>query len=211
MGSLTISIAICGCGPGAREYVTPTVEQAVSEATVIAGAPRLLDLFPDSNARRIPLEGSLDVWISRLVDTVNERIAVLVTGDAGCCSLATRVIAKFGRDRCRVIAGISSVQVACAKLGLSWENARIIRAHATLPKVGVTELEPCDPWIILMCAQGAEQMVADMAQNSGRDCYVCENLTLASERMMKLASDALALLSTHPRRIVVLTRKFENE
>jgi precorrin-6y C5,15-methyltransferase (decarboxylating) CbiE subunit len=211
MGSLTTSIAICGCGPGSREYVTPIVEQAVSEASVITGVPRLLDLFPDSNARRIPLEGSIDLWIARLIETVNERIAVLVTGDAGCCSLATRVIAKFGRDRCRVIAGISSVQVACAKLGLSWANARIIRAHATLPKFEVNELVPYDPWIILMGAEGAEQMVADMVQNRGRDCYVCEDLTLASERIIKLAAGALAVLSTHPRRIVVLTRKFENE
>jgi precorrin-6y C5,15-methyltransferase (decarboxylating) CbiE subunit len=183
----------------------------VSAATVIAGAPRLLDLFPESNAQRVPLEGALDAWIAQLNKIEQQRIAVLVTGDAGCCSLASRVIAKFGRDRCRVIAGISSVQVACARLGISWENARIIRAHATLPKVVLSELEPFDPWVILMGAAGAEQMVADWVQIGGRDSFVCEDLTLASERIIKITSEALAVLSTHPRRIVVLTRKCRNE
>jgi len=48
-----------------------------------------------------------------------QRIAVLVTGDPGLFSLAKPVIERFGRTRCRVIPGVSSVQTAFARIGVT--------------------------------------------------------------------------------------------
>ncbi len=39
-------IVIAGCGPGARECVTPEALAAIQEAEVLIRAPRLLALFP---------------------------------------------------------------------------------------------------------------------------------------------------------------------
>ena len=61
------------------------------------------------------------------------RVAVLVSGDPGLYSLAQNVVRRFGREHCEVVPAVSSVQVAFARLGLDWADARILSAHGRTP------------------------------------------------------------------------------
>lgn len=61
-------------------------------------------------------------------------------GDPGLASLAKLVLRRFGLHACEVLPGISSVQVAFARLGLDWLDARILSAHARLPLAVLGEL-----------------------------------------------------------------------
>jgi cobalt-precorrin-7 (C5)-methyltransferase len=203
--SISRKYVIAGCGPGSQLCLTRTVEQVVAAATVLAGAHRLLDLFPESTATRLPLTGSLDNWLERLAARPESSIVVLVSGDPGVSSLAARVLGRFGRGNCRVLPGISSVQLACAALGLAWENAAILSAHASLPTPSLADLSARDPWIVLMGARGAESYAARLAETEKPFCYVCEDLSLPTERVQRTLPRQLAELSPHPRRIVVLT------
>jgi cobalt-precorrin-7 (C5)-methyltransferase len=198
---------IAGCGPGSRLYVTPAVEQVVTQARVLAGAPRLLELFPESEATRLPLGTSRDLWLDQLAEQSVSPVVVLVSGDPGVSSLATRVQRRLGSSLCQVIPGISSVQLACARVGLPWDNAAIIRAHGHVPTAAPAALSSRDPWVVLMGAQGAEAFVAKLADSENCICFVCEDLSLQTERVERLSASDLARLSPHPRRIVILTRE----
>ncbi len=126
-------ITIVGCGPGTRECLTMEALSTVSGAEVVIGSMRLLSLFPALKAERIAVRGYREETIEAIKHHQGQRIALLVTGDPGLASLATVVIEYFGIEACRVLPGISSVQTAFARVGLSWEGARIISAHASEP------------------------------------------------------------------------------
>ena len=59
---------------------------------------------------------------------------MLVSGDPGLFSLAERGLpGGSAAISCRVIPAVSSLQVAFARLGLDWEDVRMISAHGRLP------------------------------------------------------------------------------
>ena len=134
-------ITIAGCGPGASELVTPAARRAAAEADTLVGASRLLELFGDNRCEKISVGTDIE-GVLRAIDERyrTRRVVVLVTGDPGLCSLALPVLKWFGRERCRVIPGISAVQAAFAAVGLDWLDARIIDAHGKVPESGVQSL-----------------------------------------------------------------------
>lgn len=211
MESVGKRFTLVGVGPGSEQYLTLAARRAVEQARILTGAQRLLDLFAHASASRLVFSGSIESWLDQLsqcAEALGEgSIVVLVSGDPGVSSLAANVLWRFGRHQCRTIAGISSVQLACAALGLGWDHAAIVVAHGSLPEQLPSETDPRDPWILLMGAHGAESLAARLASQTGRTAYRCEDLSLPSERIAQVSIEELAELPTHPRRIVVLTRE----
>lgn len=200
-------ITIVGCGPGSQDYLTPAAVNAAEAADVLVGAQRLLDLFPQNAGERIVVTARID----EVLDCIDEHenaghIAVLVTGDPGLFSLSKRVIERFGRDRCRVIPGISSVQVAFARLGLDWADARVLSAHKDNPEVDPT-LDSADKIAILCGRKGSLDWIRENLSpllNDRRKIFVLENLTLANERIREVRSGDLAGVDAAPSTIVII-------
>ncbi|MFZ5900984.1 MAG: precorrin-6y C5,15-methyltransferase (decarboxylating) subunit CbiE [Bacillota bacterium] len=129
-------LTIVGCGPGGAEYLTQQALTAVAEADLLCGPRFLLDLFPEARGERV-VTGSDARQVAALIRSRMDecRVALLVTGDPGLHSLAGPVARLLGRERVQVVPGVSSVQLAFARLGLPWENARVFSLH------GVSEEE----------------------------------------------------------------------
>lgn len=203
-------ITIVGCGPGSIDYVTPAAVRAVEEADVLVGTKRLLDLFPSSAAERIDI-GSAVRQVLETMERVPSwrRIAVLVTGDPGLFSLAALVLKHFGRDRCRVIPGISSVQTAFARIGLDWADARIMSAHKEDPEVEPSEVL-ADKIAVLGGRKSSLNWIADnlLKENaSDYSIFVMEDLTLGTERIREIEPGDLAALEAVSRTVVIIVKK----
>lgn len=207
MEALTKRFVIVGAGPGDPLWLTDAARRAIASARVLAGTRRFIDEITQDVVERIPFEGPIDAWLDRLAECRETPIVVPVSGDPGICSIAKRLIERFGREQCRIVPGISSVQLACATLGIPWENAAIISAHAAVPAEAPADLELRDPWIILLGARGGEGFAAKLAARTPRRVYCLEDLSLATERVGAISAQELAALPPHPRRIVVLTRE----
>ena len=134
------SIMIVGCGPGSPDYLTPLARQGVEQAEVLIGASRLLDLFPEHPGERVVVGADLEGVLREIDARRHRKLAVLVTGDSGLCSLAQPVLKRFGRDACELVPGLSSIQVAFARVGLDWLDARIIDAHGAIPDIELGSL-----------------------------------------------------------------------
>jgi precorrin-6y C5,15-methyltransferase (decarboxylating) CbiE subunit len=203
-------ITIVGCGPGAADYVTPAAHRAVAEAQIVVGSPRLLTLFPDASPAQILVGADVAAALDQMAAVHDGRsMAVLVSGDAGLYSLAQHVLGRFGRERCRVIPGISSLQVAFARLGLDWANARVLSAHGRLPQIDAAELTAVDKIAILAGTSAGLQWAARAAQSlhESHAGFLCENLTLADERVRPLTPDELARCDAASLSIVLLIRR----
>ncbi len=123
-------ICIIGIGPGAREYVLPAALKRIKEADCLIGARRALDLFPEFKKEKVCFDGCLSRVIPYLKKhRKDKKIAVLVSGDPGLYSLAQTIARNFPKDEYEVIPGISSLQLAFARIGESWQDVLIISLH----------------------------------------------------------------------------------
>lgn len=120
-------LVVVGAGPGSTELLTPAAQAAIKDADAVVAAPRHAQLVPPSKL----------IVMGKLADTLAEierrlktgSVAVVVSGDPGLFSLLPRLKQRFPAVRLRVIPGVSSVQAFCARLGESWEQARILSGH----------------------------------------------------------------------------------
>ncbi len=219
MAVTSYPITIVGCGPGSPLYLTEAARQAVARAEVVVGNKRLLALFPapsseggDWGGTGGRFVGSAD--ISPQLEAIAEgvaagrKVAVLVSGDPGLFSMAAKVVRRFGAAACEIIPGVSSVQVAFARLGLDWSEAKIISAHGRIPQITPDMLQPFDRIAIL---GGTREALCWSAQTArALSCHavvLCENLTLADERVRPLSPDELEAFEAASLAIILLIRQ----
>lgn len=208
-------IAVLGCGPGHPDWVTPVVRERMEEADVLIGAARLLALAGNPEAERIALGASHEDALVAVAAAreAGKRVAVLVSGDPGVYSLAACVVERFGAEACEVVPGISAVQVACARLGCSWTEARIVSAHGRVP---TTSAEALTGWPVILILGGGgesrawiERTITALAQTHA--VWIGRDLTLPGEHVGWLnPDDALGVLAMElgrPRTILALVRR----
>ena len=186
---LANKIAIVGCGPGSKKYITGYAMQNIKRANALIGSRRLLDLFPDIKADKYVLNKNYKLLLARIISlSKRNKVIVLVSGDPGFFSYAKLIIDKIGIENCEVIPGISSVQLAFASIGKTWNDACFVSMHGR--KVEISDL------IKKVKTHGKVAVLTDKANNlklianglldeglKDRKIYVCENLSLDKERI----------------------------
>jgi cobalt-precorrin-7 (C5)-methyltransferase len=212
-------LMIVGCGPGGPEYVTAAASRAVAQAHTVMGSDRLLRLFPDCNACRLPLPAAVEPAIKAVAEQLQAvakqlqagSVAVLVSGDPGLFSLAKPLVAHFGEKACEIIPAVSSLQVAFARLGLGWSDARIISAHGRIPQATAEELSACEKIAILGGTQEATSWVARLAERLKHThaLFVCENLTLPQESVREVRPQELQTVELSSLAIMIFVRRSE--
>ncbi len=120
-------IAIIGTGMGAS---TVSVEgmRAIRGAQVLVGAKRMCETF-DEGEQEVWCEYEARAVARRIAASPAVRIAVLVSGDTGFHSAATRFVAELASYDVEVIPGISSVAYLFAKCGRAWQDAALVSCH----------------------------------------------------------------------------------
>ena len=125
-----------GCGAGT---LTREAEAAINGAEVVIGAERVLrELFlanaPKPSPRLISAKPS---EIPGILGSLSEErsVAVVFSGDSGFYSgaksvlLAVEAFADAAAFEVRVLPGISSLQMLAARLGVPWQDWKLVSAH----------------------------------------------------------------------------------
>jgi len=203
------AITIIGCGPGSPDHITPAAVDAARSAEVLIGTDRLLHFFTDADAEKIPVGSAVEETLDRVGERFgHKQIAVLVSGDPGLFSLARLVIQRFGREHCRVIPGVSSVQVAFARLGLDWGDAIILSAHKHDP-----DIDPA--WAaaakiaVLAGRKGSLEWTAEQLLPTLEDrlVFLCENLTMPDESVREVKPTELLTLQASSRSVILIVKR----
>lgn len=130
-------VTVVGLGPGAVEYLTPAAEQAVNRADVLVGGRRQLEMFGHLPARvtrhaitanLAPLPGIIQKEVS-----AGKHVVVLASGDPGFYGILSTLGRLLPEINPTVVPGISSFQLACARLGITWEDAYLTSCHGREP------------------------------------------------------------------------------
>jgi len=203
-------ITIIGCGPGDAKFMTGAGSQAACDADFLIGNGRLLELVNGAKGEKIDTGANIKKTIKCIGQKRKEgKVALLVSGDPGLFSLSRQVTQKFGHKACHVIAGISSIQLAFAKLGISWDDALIISAHAADPKVDEDRAAKSRKIAVLLGRAESVKWIDGFIKRIGGDrgLFVCENLGLANERFFETTTDKIGALDLASRTIILLIEK----
>jgi cobalt-precorrin-7 (C5)-methyltransferase len=202
-------ITVVGCGPGSPEYVTPAAIAAVEKADLIIGTERLVRLFQSKPRQCVVVNSTVEQALNAIEQRPDcKNVAVLVTGDPGIFSLARLVIERFGREQCRVVPGISSIQEAFARLGLDWADAKILSAHKEDPAPDDSLLRSDKIAVLLGRARSLRWVADHIMENAPADrrIFVFENLTLDDESVREARREELRDLPVSSRTVVLIIR-----
>ncbi len=177
----------------------------IRQADVVVGGARTLALLAQefkSSAQQRDLTGHLkDVpqWIAQARED-NLSTVVLATGDPLCHGIAPYLAGKLCVEVLDIIPNVSTLQLACARLGLSWQEAKIMSVHAkdagewqrgALPTHGLYALAQAlrahDRLLVLTSPDNTPARIARLllAEDLGDDFLmaVAENLLQAGEQV----------------------------
>lgn len=128
--SLVYPITVVGTGPGGRDYLIPAAVAAVENADVVVGSRSALAHFPSAGRERRLIGRDLEEVLD-FIDGArhDKKVCVLLSGDPCFYSLLPRLQECFGAKNLKVIPGISSLQLACARLGIAWNELFLASVH----------------------------------------------------------------------------------
>ena len=125
---------IIGVLDDGENSLSHTALQEIKNADRIIGGDRTLQLFKNlikTNCETKDLTGALTKvpeWVKESLDS-NKNVVVLATGDPLCHGIGSYLVKKIGDDLCEIIPNVSNIQLACAKLGLNWQDIKISSVH----------------------------------------------------------------------------------
>jgi precorrin-6Y C5,15-methyltransferase (decarboxylating) len=176
-------------------------EAALAAATLVAGARRYLTVAP--RHARIVVLGELAPALDALAAHEGDAV-VLASGDPGFFGI---VRALRERDlKFTVLPAVSSVAMAFARAGLTWDDAAVVSAHGRDPRPALNVCR-AHPKVAVLTGPGCGPAEIGAALAGwGRRLIVCEHLGSDAERVTECSpADAAARTWADPNVVLVLT------
>ncbi len=123
-------IIVVGIGPGSPDYLIPVAKRKIAEAKVLVGSKRALADYSTGTQ----VSQAIDKDIASLMLFISQQLSwsdvvVMVSGDPGYYSLLPALRQNFTDRTFEVIPGISSFQLAFARVNQPWQDAKLLSMH----------------------------------------------------------------------------------
>ena len=125
-----MKIYIVGIGMDGEKTLTAEAKKAIESADVLIGAKRMTESF-EALGKTVFVSWKTDVICEYISRGKFDTAAVLMSGDCGFFSGAEALTKKLSAYDTEIIAGISTPVFMCAKLGLSWQDMKLLSLHGT--------------------------------------------------------------------------------
>ena len=122
-------VALVGIGPGSTGGMTVEARLAIREADCLIGARRMLEAARETGQTVCEAVAPDDILRCIRERQGVRRFAVVLSGDTGFFSGARRLLPLLKDCETRVLPGLSSMQVLCARLGTSYEDVVPVSLH----------------------------------------------------------------------------------
>ncbi|MFC5829617.1 precorrin-6y C5,15-methyltransferase (decarboxylating) subunit CbiE [Nonomuraea insulae] len=161
-------ITVVGVGADGWDGLTTASRRAVESAEVLMGAPRQLGLVPASPAERVPWPSPLLPGLPALMDTYAGReVCVLASGDPMFYGIGSTLVRLLGPARVRVLPHVSSLSLACARLGWPVEQVDVVSLVGRPPAALTAALQPGRRLVVLGAGPGSPSVVAGLLVEHG--------------------------------------------
>jgi precorrin-6Y C5,15-methyltransferase (decarboxylating) len=137
-GQMSGRIVVVGIGADGMAGLGQASAQELRGATVVFGSDRQLDLLDDSvTAQRRPWPSPMLPALRGLLDDVTGDVHVVASGDPLLHGVGATLIRVFGPERVTVLPHVSSVTLACARLGWAVQDTEVISLVTAEPSTAV--------------------------------------------------------------------------
>ena len=145
-------VTVVGIGEDGWEGLGADARAALAQARLIVGSARQLGLLPGGlEARREPLPSPLLEHLDQLVR--HPGLCLLASGDPMLHGIGATLARRLGPGRLRVFPGLSSVALACARLGWPEQETELVSLVAQPPEAALAALRPGGR-VVLLCRDG---------------------------------------------------------
>jgi len=155
-------IDIVGIGMGSPDTLTREAAGALDACDCMIGARRMLEAVERGG---VPCYA--EIAPAKIADCIaahpeHRRVAVVMSGDSGFFSGTKKLLPLLAGHRVRVIPGLSSMQVLCARLQTSWDDARAISLHGRAGSVVPEVLKHGKVFALTDGADALKRVCADL-------------------------------------------------
>ena len=158
---------------------------------MLVGSQRALDLFPGFVGDTLVLRArNMDEMMKKSIALVDEgkNVAILSTGDPGFSGVLKPILNLRDDLDLEVIPGISSLQLAAARLQLPWDQVNLLTLHGKgNSEIILDFLDNGKPTIVLpdFRVEKLAQFLLENGTRPERKVAVCEKLSYPDERLFK--------------------------
>jgi precorrin-6B C5,15-methyltransferase / cobalt-precorrin-6B C5,C15-methyltransferase len=185
-------VTVVGIGADGWRSLTEDARAVLTAATAIAGSPRQLALLPDLPARRVPLPVPLLDNLDELIRD-NPGLCVLASGDPTLHGIGATLVRRLGPAAVLIVPGVSSVALACARLGWPQHEIAVVSLVQQPPEAALAALQPGARLIVLCRDRQTPVAVARALTDRGwgaSELTVLQELGAPSERVSRTVSAA---------------------
>ncbi|KIL74607.1 bifunctional cobalt-precorrin-7 (C(5))-methyltransferase/cobalt-precorrin-6B (C(15))-methyltransferase [Bacillus badius] len=199
-------IKIIGIGDGGPNGLPALYEQWVHEADLLVGGERQLGFFPDYKGDTFTIKGNLRELKEKLCQP-QQKTVVLASGDPLFFGIGS-YLAKHAEVE--IYPQPSSVQLAFARMGESWNDAAVISLHGRRMTGLAQRIDGKAKVALLTDESNSPQAIARYLASYGineYEAFVAENLGGEHERCRWLALEDMETAEFSPLNVVILKRK----
>ncbi len=188
-------VSLVGIGMGTAETLRAVGKEACKKARLLIGAKRMLETADQRQHTYASYQPE------EIVNYIKEHpeyenVAVLLSGDAGFYSGASRLLKRLEAEpqiEARVIPGISSVAYFCARLGVSWEDAALRSLHGRQDNILAAVREHEKTVILAGSAQSVRSLCRKLAEYGYGSLKVCvgADLSYDTEKIIEGTAESL--------------------
>ena len=181
---------LVGIGPGSSDYLTAAAINTAGSVDVLVGSQRALDLFPGFEGETLILRArNMDEMMKKSIYLVDEgkNVAILSTGDPGFSGVLNPILKLRDDLDLKVIPGISSLQLAAARLQIPWDQVNLLTLHGKgNSKIILDFMDNGKPTIVLpdFKVEKLAQFLLENGVDPDRKVSVCERLSYPDERIV---------------------------
>ena len=130
-------VFIIGVGPGSHDLFTLRARTVIEECDAVIGASSVTETI---NTRKPVYNEYLPAAVRSVLDehSAVRKAAVVMRGDTGFYSGTKKLLGELDGYSVEIIPGISSVSLFAARLGVSWEDAKMTSLHGREGNIAVT-------------------------------------------------------------------------
>ena len=187
-------VTLLGIGMGSPKTLTLSGQEAVRNADLIVGAKRMADAVRFVGQDFLYEYRSKEISEYLKAHPEYTKVVVALSGDVGFYSGAKKLVELLGPET-EMICGISSVVYFMSKIGLSWDDAKIVSAHGKACNLISLIRTNRKVFSILGTGDGVRQLAEKLTFYGMGDVvlHVGENLSYDNEKI--LAKPARELVS----------------
>ncbi|MDP2730464.1 MAG: precorrin-6y C5,15-methyltransferase (decarboxylating) subunit CbiE [Dehalococcoidales bacterium] len=203
-------VFVVGVSPEGVSSLSPTIYQLVTQAEIIFGGKRLLQMFPSFTGRKIIIGNNL-VEVASLIEMNlgQKRMIVLASGDPGFYGIARYLTGKLGKSNFEIVPNVSSMQLAFARIGESWDDAALTSVHSRNIEAIVGIVRSSRKVGIFTDDKHTPGEIARILLECGIDnrrAYVCQDLGTEEERIIETDLENLKDSPCSPLNVVILIK-----